>query len=40
LNKEYLMRVIQYHTYGDPEHVLRVNQVPPPAPGPDQVLVR
>lgn len=35
------MRIVQYHQYGVPEEVLRVNAVAaPPAPGPDQVLVR
>jgi NADPH:quinone reductase-like Zn-dependent oxidoreductase len=36
-----MMRIVQYHTYGDPEQVLRVNEVPAPAlPGPGQLLVR
>jgi NADPH:quinone reductase-like Zn-dependent oxidoreductase len=35
------MRIVQYHSYGNPEQVLRVNEAPPPpAPGPDQLLVR
>lgn len=34
------MRIVQYHSYGEPEHVLRVNEVPAPVPGPDQLLVR
>jgi NADPH:quinone reductase-like Zn-dependent oxidoreductase len=35
------MRIVQYHSYGNPEQVLRVNEMaPPPAPGPDQLLVR
>jgi NADPH:quinone reductase-like Zn-dependent oxidoreductase len=35
-----IMRIVQYHTYGDPEHVLRVNAVPAPVAGPGQLLVR
>lgn len=32
------MRSIQYHAYGKPEDVLRVDDVAPPAaPGPDEV---
>ena len=35
------MRIVQYHDYGNPEEVLRVNQVAAPAaPGPGQLLVR
>jgi len=35
------MRIVQYHHYGDPEQVLRVNRAAPPAvPGPGQLLVR
>jgi NADPH:quinone reductase-like Zn-dependent oxidoreductase len=35
------MRIVQYHSYGDPEHVLRVNHAAAPAaPGPGQLLVR
>jgi NADPH:quinone reductase-like Zn-dependent oxidoreductase len=41
LNKENKMRIVQYHTYGDPEQVLRVNRMAAPsAPGPGQLLVR
>jgi len=34
------MRIVQYHNYGNPEQVLRVNGVAPPAPGAGQLLVR
>ncbi len=33
------MRAVRYHTYGDPS-VLQVDDLPTPAPGPDEVLVR
>ncbi|MFK3739158.1 zinc-binding dehydrogenase [Massilia sp. TN1-12] len=35
------MRSLAYHRYGNPEQVLQLDQVnDPPAPGPDEVLVR
>jgi NADPH:quinone reductase-like Zn-dependent oxidoreductase len=41
LNEENMMRIVQYHAYGVPEQVLRVNRMaPPPTPEPGQVLVR
>jgi NADPH2:quinone reductase len=33
------MRTVRYHSYGDPD-VLQVVEVPTPAPGPGQVLIR
>jgi len=33
------MRIVRYHEHGDPE-VLRVDEVPPPEPGPGQVRIR
>ena len=34
------MKAWQVHEYGEPEEVLRLDEIPPPTPGPDEVLVR
>ena len=34
------MRAIRFHSFGDPAEVLRVEDLPIPAPGPGQVLIR